>query len=241
VNIVMEMIKLKRIGFSETESKIYIVLLELGQAQAGEISKKSQVNRTTTYDALERLIEKGFVKYFVTANKKIFKPVSPDKIIEYIKEQEKTAEDILPELKKLYKSLKDKEEFNIYQGRKGSRSILFDILKYKKYVAYGSRGRFLEIMKHDFISFQNRKKEKKIKARVVINKSSRKSESVKIAYTKFKFIPDEYTGPSTTFVYGNYVAVMIWGENPTAMVIKSKGIAESYKNYFEFLWKTANS
>ena len=235
----MEIAKLKRIGFSETESKIYFVLLELGKAQAGEISKKSQVNRTTTYDALERLIKKGFVKYSVEANKKVFKPVSPDKIIEYMREQEKIAEDILPNLKKMYKSSKDKEEFEVYQGRKGIRSILLDILKYKEYVAYGSRGLFLEIMKHDFVAFQNRKKELKIKARVVINESSRKSESIKVAYGKFKFIPDEYTGPSTTFVYGNYVAVMIWGENPTAMVIKSKGIAESYKNYFEFLWKTA--
>jgi|SRR3989344_4536274 len=235
----MQAAELKRLGLSTNESRIYLVLLELGQAQAGEISKKTQINRTTTYDAIERLIKKGLVSYVIQANKKSFKPTSPNKFIENLKEQERFVEKILPELNSLYKSSKEAEETNTYKGRKGIKSILQDILKCKEYVAFGSAGKFLDIMKHDFIIFQKRKKELRIKSRVILNESSRKTETVKLAYTNFKFIQDEYSVPTTTFVYNNQVAIIIWAEIPVATVIKSKDVAESYKNYFELLWKQA--
>lgn len=235
----MDTEKLQKLGLNLSEAKVYLTLLKLGRAQAGEISKKSQINRTTIYDSLERLIERGLVTYIISANKKIFRPVKPDVLIEKIKETEKIATELLPELEDLYKKSKEKEESDIYRGRRGIKSILWDILKYKQYIAFGSSGRFLEIMKHDFLMFQKRKKELKIKAKVILNKSAKKSESVQKAHSQFRFIPDEYSAPTTTFVYDDKVAVIIWSETPIATVISSKDVAKSYKSYFELLWKQA--
>jgi len=235
----MESKKLIGLGFSNTEASLYILLLELGQAQAGLLSKKSQMNRTTTYDTLERLIKKGLVAYSIQANKKIFRAANPKQVIDNLKEQDIPYQEILPELNSLYKTSKAKEEFNIYQGKKGIKSILQDILDYKAYIAFGSRGKFLEIMKHDFIAFQRRKKALKIKSRIILGKSTRSSEQVKVAYAKFRFIPDEFSSPTTTFIYGNQIAIIIWGEVPIATVITSKDIAESYSHYFELLWRQA--
>jgi len=231
--------KLQRLGLNLSEAKVYFILLDVGRAQAGEISKKSQINRTTVYDALERLIERGLVTYVISANKKIFRSVKPAVLIEKIKETEKIATEILPELEDLYKKSKEREESDIYRGRSGIKSILWDILKYKKYVAFGSSGRFSDIMKHDFLMFQKRKKELKIKAKVILNESLIKSESVQKAYSQFRFIPDEYSAPTTTFVYDDKIAVIIWSETPIATVISSKDVAKSYKSYFELLWKQA--
>ena len=237
----MDIEKLQKIGLSLSEAKIYLALIRLGSAQAGRISKESQINRTTVYDSIERLIEKGLVSYVIEANKKVFKPVAPKIILEQLKEKEKITEEILPELNQIFTESKEKEESNIFRGRKGIRSILNDILNYKEYVAFGSSGRFLEIMQHDFIIFQKRKKELKINARVILSESSRKTEQVKIAYTKFKFIPDEFSSPTTTFVYGDKTAIIIWSETPTATLITSKEVAKSYSSYFELLWKIAKA
>ncbi|MBR9691565.1 hypothetical protein GOV06_02165 [Candidatus Woesearchaeota archaeon] len=95
-------------------------------------------------------------------------------------------------------------------------------------------------MKHDFLIFQKRKKELKIIARVILSESSRKTEQVKQAYAKFKYIPDEFTAPTTTFVYGDKTAIMVWSENPIATLITSKEVADSYRKYFELLWKQAS-
>src|SRR3989344_2090331 len=235
----MEITTLESLGMNKTEAKVYLALLELGEVQAGQISKKSGVNRTSTYDSLERLISKGLVKYVIQSNKKVFGADKPNKIVEQLKEQERIAKQILPELNNLFKESKKDEESEIYKGRKGIRSILFEIVKYKEYIAFGSKGKFLEIMKHDFEIFQKRKKKLKIKARVILRESDRTSESVKVAYSDFKFVPDEYGSPTTTFVYGNNIAIIVWLSEPIATVIKSKEVAESYSHYFELLWKIA--
>jgi len=230
---------LTRLGFNRTEAAIYLVLLELGQAQAGLISKRSQVNRTTTYDAIERLLDKGLVTYTVQANKKIFRPAVPSKILENLREQEKLTRELLPKLDSLFKDSKEKEESEIYKGRRGIKSIMQDILRCKEYVAFGSSGRFLEIMKHDFLAFQVRKRELKIRSRIILDESSRGSESVEKGYASFRFIPEAYSAPTTTFVYGGRTAIIVWGETPIATVIRSEEVAESYRNYFKLLWKIA--
>lgn len=237
----MDIAKLEKIGLNLNEAKIYLALLELGQAQAGDISKKSQINRTTVYDSLERLIQNGLVTFVISANKKIFKPVAPKKLLNQIEEKENAVKEILPELESLFVQSKEKEETDIYKGRKGIKSILDDILHSKEYVAFGSSGKFLEIMQHDFIIFQKRKKELKISSRIILSESSRKSETVKVSYAKFRFIADEFSAPTTTFVFRDRIAIIVWGETPVATLIKSKEVAKSYNNYFELLWKIAKS
>jgi|SRR3989344_5476598 len=237
----MDLDRLETLGFKKKEAKIYLTLLELEESQAGEISKKTQINRTTVYDELESLIGKGLVKFTIQSNKKIFRPVKPKVILEQIKRKQDIAEQILPELNNIYKKNKEKEEHNIFKGRKGIISILQDILNYNEYLAFGSSGKFLETMKYDFIIFQKQKKKLKINARVILSQSSKNSEQVKLAYSKFRYIPDEYTAPTTTFVYGDNVTIIIWGAIPTAMHTSSKELSKSYKNYFNLLWKIAKS
>ena len=94
-------------------------------------------------------------------------------------------------------------------------------------------------MQHDFIIFQKQKKTLKINSRVILSESSRKTETVKVAFANFKYIPDEFSAPTTTFIYEDKTAIIIWGETPVATLIKSKEVAKSYKNYFEMLWKIA--
>jgi len=233
----MESEKLQKIGLNPNEVKIYLTLLKLGEAKAGKISKESQINRTTTYDSIERLIEKGLVTYSIEANRKVFKPVAPERLLDDLKEKQKIVEEALPELNALFQESKEKEESDIYRGRKGIRSILNDILNYKEYVAFGSSGGFLDVMKHDFSIFQKRKKQLKINARVILSESSKKKQDVKEAFSKLKFISDEYSSPTTTFIYNNKTAIIVWAETPIATLIISKEVAESYRKHFELMWK----
>jgi len=228
--------KLQQLGLSQNEAKIYLTLLHLGSAQAGKISKESQINRTTTYDSIRRLTEKGLTSSVIEANKKVFKPIRPQAFVKKIKEKQKIAEEILPELNQIFHEPKSEEESGIFQGRKGIKSILNDILNHKSYVAFGSSGKFLEIMKHDFEIFQKIKKQKKIQARAILSESSRMTSQVKLSHTKFRYIKDEFSSPTTTFVYGNKTAIIVWSETPIATLITSKEVANSYKKYFELLW-----
>ena len=105
---------LQELGLSITESKVYLALLDLGSGLAGEITKKSQINRTNVYDALERLIEKGLVSYVVSANRKIFEPVNPERLKEILEEKEENLKKILPELQLKFKENKSIRNFHLY-------------------------------------------------------------------------------------------------------------------------------
>ena len=235
----MEAEKLQKLGLNLSEAKVYLALLQLGPSKAGKISKNAQLNRTTTYDSLETLIKKGLVSFVISANRKIFTAVPPKKFLEIIEETEKTAQELLPELDSLRNKSKETEEANIFKGKKGIKSILNDILKHKEYIAFGSSGKFLDTMKHDFIIFQKRKKELKIKSRVILSEKVRYNDFVKKSYGNFKFIDDKYSSPIATYVYGNKVAVIVWSEIPIATVINDREVADSFRNYFEIIWQEA--
>lgn len=235
----MKPAELQTLGFTLAEAKIYLTLLEDGPQQAGKISKITHINRRTTYDTLERLINKGYINYNITANKRIFKATNPELIIEKIEEMKKDAEQKIPELKKLHKKNKKEHEANIYEGRKGVRNILHEILKEKEYVVFGSNEKFPHLMQHDFTRFQEEKKRRKTKSRTIMSIDMRNKSILKKAYTKFRFIPQKFSLPTSTFIYGDKVATIIWSETPIGTVVENKEVAKSFKEYFEALWSTA--
>jgi len=43
----------------------------------------------------------------------------------------------------------------------------------------------------------------------------------------------------TMDIYGNKVAILMWTEPPEAVIIENKSVADSFRDYFEILWKSA--
>ena len=77
---------LKEAGFTKNEIKVYLALLRLGSTKAGRISKEAETNRSYTYDALKKLLEKGLASYAIVGKTKFFRPVSPQRIISLLQE-----------------------------------------------------------------------------------------------------------------------------------------------------------
>ena len=87
---------LEKLNYTINESKVYLALLDLGSALAGEITKKSEVNRTNVYDAVERMYERGVVSYRTVSNVKYFQASPPQNLFRLLKEKEEnlTGEDV---------------------------------------------------------------------------------------------------------------------------------------------------
>ncbi|RLI79432.1 hypothetical protein DRP05_04015 [Archaeoglobales archaeon] len=93
--------KLKKLGLSEYEAKVYVSLVGIGKATAREVHEVSGVPRARVYDVLNRLTSKGFVDV-EEGEPKRFKPVEPRKVIEKLKlELIKAADDCIIELESL--------------------------------------------------------------------------------------------------------------------------------------------
>lgn len=232
---------LQEIGLSNTESKVYIALLELGSALAGEITKKSEVNRTNVYDALERLIEKGLVTYVISANRKVFEPVNPERLQEILKEREEKLNSAMQELDLKFKTSKVKEEATIFKGKNGIKSIFEDVLKEKKDLfVYGAESKFADM----FSAYQKHWNDKRaklgIKVKMIYNeKVKQRKIREKLKLLEMKFLPNQYDFPSTIVIYGDKVVTIVWSELPFGFMVKSKDAVKSNVNFFEILWNVA--
>ena len=56
---------LEGLGLTNTQIKVYLVLLEAGESKTGEIIKKSGLQSSVVYYSLTQLIEMGLVTFII--------------------------------------------------------------------------------------------------------------------------------------------------------------------------------
>lgn len=242
----MEELQLEKLGLTRIESKVYLSLLKLGGTKSGALVRKTGLHRATVYDALKRLIEKGLVSYIIKGKIKHFQVTSPEYFLDKIEEEENKLKEkeifvknLVKELNMIREEAKIKEEASIYEGFKGIKLIFDEILTCKEYSVFGSRAKLKEVLGNYFYIFQKRKKRLKIKARLLFDESFRNSDYLKDIYGEMRFLSKEYNTPIATFIYKNKVTIIISKDIPVAFVLENKEVAESFRSYFELLWKIA--
>jgi len=232
---------LEQLGLTEAESKVYLALLELGSSQAGKITSKTGIHRRTVYDSIERLIEKGLVSFISQNNIKFFESVDPQQLLEILKEKQDNLKQILPQLDLLHNSSKEKQETTFFRGRLGLKSVFNHQIEVgKEILVFGASVDAPNILKAYFPHYDRERVKKKINVKIVFDESVKNNDYIKsIPNADIKFIPKEYSSPAAINVYGDNVAIILWSDEPIAILIKNRDIAKGYKNYFNLLWNTA--
>ena len=138
---------LKDLGFEEREIKIYLTLIRSGDSPALRISKETGIDRTTTYDLLERLIGKGIVSSYIKNKSKHFSALTPEKLRLYFKEKYSSLENIIPELKRISNQTPGAVKCELFYGKEGLKSVGKDIVNNaKEYRVIGIRKEYEEIL-----------------------------------------------------------------------------------------------
>jgi len=231
---------IRKTGLTENEAKVYLTLLEFGPNPAGTVSRKSGLHRRVIYDTAEMLIKRGLIGYIQRNNKKLFQASNPQRILELIKEKEESIKNILPDMLSFYNKTREKEETNFYKGKNGLKTVFEDqIEEGKEILILGASPLAYEIMEFYFHWFDKKRIADKIKTKIIFNKD--KSEKIrKIPLSEVRYLPEKYSSPLAVNIYGDKVAIILWSkENPFAIVIKQKEIAEGYRKYFELMWSSA--
>jgi len=230
---------LKKIGLTEEEINIYLLLLKLGSSKATIISKELGVARTTIYRFLLSLYEKGLISENIQNNVKYFYPVDPKRIPEILKERAEEIQQIIPELNSLKSDLNEETNVELYKGKNGIKTIMNDILREEKdYTFIGNAEKYFEEFDIDIFTSQwIRKIEKgKIKGRLLCNKK----QKFKIAKTEeYKLLPEDLIPKISTWTYGDKTAIFIWSKPFYVVLVNNKSIADSNKKTFEYFWKMA--
>jgi predicted transcriptional regulator len=229
--------KLKEIGLSDCEAKIFITLLKLGEASVAEISQSSGLHRTNIYDSLEKLKEKGFVAYISKENKQFFRAAEPESLLNYLKEREEYIKKLIPELKEIQSAIQEKVTVEVFKGKQGIKSVLKDILlKKEEVVGYSIAGQLRQFLP-DFAEYYFIEQTKhKIKHRFIYTRGVIKPPS---RYYEIRYLPKEFSSTTLNLGYNDTLLNIIWEPEMVAIRIRSKQLADNFKKHFELLWKLA--
>ena len=237
---------LEQLGLSKNEVKTYVTLLRLGSVPAGPLIKELGMHRAAVYNLLDILIEKGLVHYVLQANRKYFEAQEPERLFELItskkqrlEEQEDQLKEIIPLLTRQRQLASEKQEGTIYKGKKGLKSIFEDILRYpdQEFRVFGASGKFKEIFNAYFIHWQDRRVKEKIKLKIIYSESVKKEQREKeLELAEVRYTKESNITPSTTLIYGDKVAIILWSDVPMAFLMRSKNVSDSYSNFFDMLW-----
>lgn len=249
----------EEIGLTEAEKRVYLALLELGDSTRSEIVNKSQVAGSKIYELLEKLQEKGLASIYIKNKVKHFKPTNPEQILNYLEEKkekikkiEEQTKSIIPVLLSKYNSSKEDQEVELITGIKGLEIIFreqIDILKKGEtcYVIGGTWGTGdIEetIIQAFFEKIHLMREQKKIKTKMLFNHSQKQTTQKLYSHKKYPSTQTRYlehTSPVAINTYKDRTAIIIFGKKISSIHIKSKDVANSFKEYFNLLWKTAKS
>ncbi len=240
---------LQEIGLTNSEINVYTTLLKSGSIKVGDLMKQVNLHRSRVYEAINRLTEKGLVSYVIKNNIKFFEATDPERLLSYIEEQKEKLNEkeykiqkIIPELKKQIPSSLPHAEAHVFAGKEGFKTIRKAVLKQKQDLyLIGAVGKEDKFLKYFFPNFNKLRIKNKIKWKILYDAEVKGKKITKLPLMETKFLPKEYSSPAVINIYGDKVVNVLWKEdNPICFMIINKDIADSYRKWFELLWKTAD-
>lgn len=129
---------LKKIGLSENEALVYLVVLELKELLPSTASKKTGIKRSTTYLLLDRLAKKGLLSaikknghlYYRAKNPQLFtrEEIQKSKLVQAALQD---LHSDLPKLMDTYNSSDDEVAVSVFKGKHGLKQIETDFKDFK--------------------------------------------------------------------------------------------------------------
>ena len=237
--------ELENLGMDDKEAYVYLSLLEIGEANVAKISKKSGVKRTTVYNAIEALKEKGLVSSTIKKQNTLYLAEDPRKLEQHLGEKMLSLKSILPELLSLSNFIDKKPRIRYFEGIEGVKEAYRDTLNYpgRETLAWASQNA-VKYFESDWLwkNYLPRRIEKKIWQRAIVPNNpemrSFTSEDQK-HLRRTKFIPkDKLPFEVEINLYGEQRIAIMSFEEKLSLIVESKKIYNTLKNIFEIMWET---
>lgn len=243
---------LEKIGLTKGEAKVYLSLNKLGQSTIGPLVSESRVTKSKIYDILEKLIEKGLAGYIVKEGTKYFMASNPQMIIEYLRRKEEeirnsvaAVNSILPQLLSQRASAIKHRVAELYEGFQGMKAIreeLMSTLRSKETLfVLGAPKIANEKWETWFLSFHKKRVARNIGLKIIYNADARKygKKREKMRLTEVRYLPNNLVSPNWIDIFPEAVLFVMILEKPLAFVVRNREIADSFRAYFDIMWKNS--
>lgn len=251
--------ELVKLGLSENQALIYLLLIHHGELRIQEIANLAGIPRSSVYENLKALSEFGLIEKIVDDNFVRIKAYPVGSIRHSLNEKLLDIQTLMSNLDNLDKAIELLPKTNFpkttvvryYKGVSGARQLLWNTLKTKDtiyvYSAWG-RGRYVGMKFYK--SFVRESRERGFKEKVLVNPTDRVLDSI----TKYagsstgRTLPEYIRAISEedvlmkgeTLIYDNiYAQLYLREEEINGFEIESQNFTGMQKSIFETLWNMA--
>lgn len=237
--------KLLKLGLDKNEAMTYLSLLKLGEVGASKIVKDTSLHGQTVYNALDNLESKNLIKFTLINGRKKFSAQSPSILIDLIEKQKTIATDIAEDIEKRFSTV-DIQSIEIIKGKESFISLEFKLLEEchngSEILVFGGPGdSYIKNLGRNFNEYEYKRKKKEVAVKYLGIKEQEQylRNSVNERYQfDYRILSGVLSGVTNLCVFDNStVAIYLYDETVTLIIIRNKKVAKSYADFFESLWK----
>lgn len=233
---------LEKIGFTHSQAKVYLTLLESGQSKVGRIIEKSGLQSSVVHNNLNKLVDRGMINFILSGKVRLYSIADPKVLSKYVEEQKKEIDSLIPSFEKRFNK-KTKTGVEVYKGERGLKTAFTE--EYEK-VPKNGKVQFLALPYEQHHEKEVQEFFQKVnlylfeKNCIIEGIGSEKvrelwSKLYKHKNYKFKFVKENF--PFDINIFEDSILISIWGEEPIVIRIKDEEFVKQTKRYFKEKWE----
>jgi sugar-specific transcriptional regulator TrmB len=236
---------LTKLGLTDSEARVYLSMLKLGEHGVQQIARESKISRTAAYEIVNALQKKGLVSEITRGKKTVFAAEDPEKLEAYFEQRIKDIHTELDTLRRITPELRvmqgggDKSRVRFFTGEEGLKALYRD-------VELVAPRELLELLNIDAV-YQYLDAKLLVNARTVINydrtrvkmlhrgQPRRHSKNVHL-----RRCPDEageYQGD--IWIYANRIAYINFVTRLEVVIVDNQIFADTMRAMFMAAWNSA--
>ena len=237
--------ELQQLGLNEKEAKVYLAALEFGPTSIATIARKSGIKRTTIYEFLADMLDRGLILTSVSGKRTLYSGIGPEGLNKLIERQQVVIQSLAPELLLLTKQSPRKPKIRFYDGAEGLKHVFNDTLDQPDgsevlFVAPWA-GTFESLPKSFVDKYVSKRKKQNIKVRSIVPHDKYALEGKKKDKEELRetiIVPKEKLPIKAKInIYQNKIAILSFGDEKISLIIESQQIADTLKAIFNLLWE----
>lgn len=236
-------------NLSESEARVYLATLKVGQGTAYEIAKETNQKRPTVYVMIDSLVEKGLVTTRYENGRTLCLPVSPRQIVNMWKGRVEALEAIQPELNIYYRESKIQPKVQVFEGEKGIDAVYNELppleSKGDEILLFGSIRAIEDGFSYLFPRWERAFKNKRNKVRELLNAEPDLNRYLNHRTIlnnpnyEIRVMANDVFGKTDSIIYQNKLAIFSLNKELFVTIIESEDIVKTHKALFNAAWASA--
>jgi sugar-specific transcriptional regulator TrmB len=236
---------IKKLGLDDSEARVYLSALGLGNTSALAIARSTGIKRPTVYTIIESLKQKGLMSTSVVGFKRFFNAADPKSLEKMVDERRADFKRALPELSALF-GLKEQGSFiKYYEGLAGIKSvydtILDDLRPGDEYLIISNADEFINMDEEYFNKFIDRRAKLGLNVRTILQDTPKGQYLKKIEKNtnqNVRFFPEGTVMTANQVITPTRTVITQVSEPVMSIVIENLNITRMLKEQFEIIWRS---